>query len=48
MTKDGKEITAEEYDRLFRQLGDQVNLNAIMHEIEIETPANNNLSNYAE
>ena len=48
-TKDGKEIAAEEYDKLFAQLGDPVNLNAVMHEIEKESPAENtNLSIYAE
>jgi hypothetical protein len=47
-TKDGKETTAEEYDKLYAQLGEQVNLCAIMHEIEVETPVDNNLSKYAE
>ena len=48
-TKDGKEITAEEYNRLFAQLGELVNLEAVMHEIKKETPADhNNLSDYAE
>lgn len=48
-TKDGKEITAEEYDKLFAQLGEQVNLEAIMHEIEKEAPVNlTSLSDYAE
>ena len=49
MTKDGKEIAAEEYNKLFAQLGRQVNLEAVMHEIGKETPADNpNLSDYAE
>ena len=48
-TKDGKEITAEEYDKLFAQLGEQVNLEAVMHEMEKGTPTNHtNLSDYAE
>ena len=48
-TKDGKEIAAEEYDKLFAQLGEQVNLEAVMHEIEKEIPADSpNLSDYAE
>ena len=33
-TKDGKEITAEEYDKLYTQLGEQIDLSAIIHEIE--------------
>lgn len=48
-TKDGKEIAAEEYNKLFAQLGEQVNLEAVMHEIEKEIPADSpNLSDYAE
>ena len=48
-TKDGKKITAEEYNKLFAQLGELVSLEAVMHEIEKETPADNpNLSDYAE
>lgn len=48
-TKDGKEITAEEYDKLFAQLGEQVNLEAVMHEIEKEAPVSQtSLSDYAE
>ena len=48
-TKDGKEITTEEYDKLYAQLGTQIDLSAIMHDIEQGTPTNNtNLSDYAE
>ena len=48
-TKDGKKITTEEYDKLYAQLGKQVDLSAIMHEIEKETSDDNlNLSDYAE
>ena len=48
-TKDGKEITAEEYDKLYAQLGEQLDLAAIMHEMKKETSTDNlNLSNYAE
>ena len=39
----------EEYDKLFAQLGEQVNLEAVMHEMEKETSTNHtNLSDYAE
>lgn len=48
-TKDGKETTADEIDKLKARLGEQLDLSAIMHEIELddftETP---NLSEYAE
>ena len=48
-TKDGKEITAEEYDKLHAQLGTQLDLAAIMHEIEEEVSKESpNLSDYAE
>ena len=48
-TKDGKEITAEEYDKLRAQLGAQLDLAAMMHEIEKEEPVKEpNLSDYAE
>ena len=33
-TRNGKKITAEEYDKLFAQLGAQIDLSAIMHDIE--------------
>ena len=49
MTKNGKEITIEEYDKLYDQLGDQLDLAAIMHEIEEEAPTDyTDLSDYAE
>jgi hypothetical protein len=48
-TKDGMETTADEIDKLKARLGEQLDLSAIMHEIELddftETP---NLSEYAE
>ena len=48
-TKNGKEIKTEEYDKLYAQLGSQLDLAAIMHEIEQEvTKDNQNLSDYAE
>ena len=33
-TKEGQKITNEEYERLFAQLGKQVNLSAMMHDID--------------
>ena len=33
-TKEGQKITNEEYERLFAQLGKQINLSAMMHDID--------------
>lgn len=48
-TKGDKKITDEEYDKLKEQLGAQLDLAAIMHEIETEAPEEKtDLSDYAE
>jgi hypothetical protein len=48
-SKDDKEITAEEYEKLRAQLGAQLDLAAIMHEIQDEAYLKEpNLSDYAE
>ncbi len=48
ITKDGESIAAEEYDRLWSLLGEQLDIFPLMHEIEIETQEKPNLSDYAE
>lgn len=48
-TQEGKEITSEEFDKLYKQLGEQVDIEFEMKEIDLEEPAERSkLHDYAE